>query len=93
MKLPLTLGDNAIHHTHGETEEDEIVQMIDLQTNSVQLTNSDIKISHANLNYRGLYQYHTGYQSILEYYIFNCGCSFYSILSFRLPLHGHKVNL
>lgn len=47
MKLPLTLGDNAIHHTHGETEEDEIVQMIDLQTNSVQLTNSDFKINHA----------------------------------------------
>lgn len=43
IKLPLTLGDNAIHHTHGETEEDEIVQMIDLQTNSVQLTNSNNK--------------------------------------------------
>jgi len=34
MKLPLTLGDNAVHHTHGETEKDKIVQMIDLQTNS-----------------------------------------------------------
>lgn len=42
MKLPLTLGDNAIHHTHRETEEDEIVQMIDLQTNT------DIKINHAS---------------------------------------------
>lgn len=44
MKHPLTLGNNAIHHSHGETEEDEIVQMIDLQTNSDQLTNSDIKM-------------------------------------------------
>lgn len=50
MKHPLTLGNNAIHHSHGETEEDEIVQMIDLQTNSDQLINSDIKISKPILN-------------------------------------------